>query len=647
MRRLQWHRLGIALSAWPLLEACGDSPFLGLSLGFLLWTTHLGARHVIHRGYVEQVDTVQEKLSDSYHELDRTREKMVHTQQELQSTSQERKLLQEFSRSLGVNPDLEKAIQTLLSLARKVGRADTVALFSQEEEGFFLSHCPGRPAEVERARLTGAREALAEEVHRLGEPAALAPHHQQRVFPRDQSALALPVGGRAVLYLGRGTPAPFSEGERDLLALLASHAELGLESGRRYQREREALDLFAAANDDLTSWARRLTQLTQCSIRISNTVESQAVWSELSHSAETLIPHQAGAAVVLGSQGWRLEHSWPGSDWSNSATLALAQSTVENQRPIIIDDFDLSKFKEPYPGCKSLLAAPLLSPTRVWGVLMLASEQGFESQHFDLLGLLCSQGAVALDKAQHILEVVRAREQLEESQQQLVQSGKMAAVGQLAAGVAHELNSPLGAIQLAVSSARTQLEKKKPENIARKLDRAEKAADKARDIIEKLLVFSRKSDHRDELVEARVVCADTLDLLESQFKKQQIDLSAELADCRPFLGNRNQVQQVLVNLLINARDAVLAKAQGAKQIQILCREQGQRVQFGVRDTGVGIAAQDLERIFEPFYTTKEIGKGTGLGLALSHEIVTELGGEFEVESTPGRGSTFLLSFPIH
>ena len=224
----------------------------------------------------------------------------------------------------------------------------------------------------------------------------------------------------------------------------------------------------------------------------------------------------------------------------------------------------------------------------------------------------------------------------------LLQTEKMAAVGQLAGGIAHEINNPLGAIlafaQLALRDVEAETE------TWDFLKEIEEGALRCRDIVQNLLTFSRPS-RGDDIGEMDIngVIDRACVLLGHEFTDPRWHLELR---CRPGLppvrGNRNRMQQVVVNLLTNAKAAM--PSGGSLTVETAMDDEG-RVVLSVRDTGTGIPDAVLPHIFEPFFTTKDEGEGTGLGLALSYGIVKEHGGSIEVDTEPGAGTTFRVVLP--
>ena len=227
-------------------------------------------------------------------------------------------------------------------------------------------------------------------------------------------------------------------------------------------------------------------------------------------------------------------------------------------------------------------------------------------------------------------------------QRVLLQTEKMAAVGQLAGGIAHEINNPLGAI---LAFAQLALRDVDPESeTCEFLQEIEEGALRCRDIVQNLLTFSRPSRPDDVTqMDLNGVVDRAAALLAHEFADARWHLVLHCAPgLPPAWGNRNRMQQVVMNLLTNAKAAT--PAGGAVTIETSLDDAG-RLAITVSDTGTGIADEVLPHIFEPFFTTKDEGKGTGLGLALSYGIVKEHGGTIEVDTAPGAGTTFRVVLP--
>jgi PAS domain S-box-containing protein len=236
-----------------------------------------------------------------------------------------------------------------------------------------------------------------------------------------------------------------------------------------------------------------------------------------------------------------------------------------------------------------------------------------------------------------IVEDVTARVQLEE---QLRLSEKMASIGLLAAGVAHEVNTPLTGIS---SFTQMLLEGADPQDPrTRLLEKIERQTFRAAKIVNGLLTLSRPTSSDRSSFDVNVVIADVLSLLEHQFETHRIRLRRDLSESPVVvLSLEHKLQQVFLNLFLNARDAM---PKGG-WLSITTRTDGNRAIVEVSDTGSGIPSEYLARIYDPFFTTKAIGQGTGLGLSITYGIVREHEGTIECESGMGQGTRFILSFP--
>jgi two-component system, NtrC family, sensor kinase len=237
-----------------------------------------------------------------------------------------------------------------------------------------------------------------------------------------------------------------------------------------------------------------------------------------------------------------------------------------------------------------------------------------------------------------VVEDISARVQLEE---QLQISEKMASIGLLAAGVAHEVNTPLTGISSFVQMLMQGTEPDDPRTQV--LEKIERQTFRAAKIVNGLLNLARPAQVDTGPVDVNAVINDVLSLLEHQLKTGRIQVRKELAAVPPVvLGIEYKMQQVFLNLFLNARDAM---PKGG-WLTIVTRASGDSATIEVGDTGSGIPPDQLSRIYDPFFTTKDIGKGTGLGLSITYGIVQEHGGSITCESAPGQGTRFLLSLPL-
>jgi C4-dicarboxylate-specific signal transduction histidine kinase len=244
-------------------------------------------------------------------------------------------------------------------------------------------------------------------------------------------------------------------------------------------------------------------------------------------------------------------------------------------------------------------------------------------------------------------EMERREHELRDKQEQLVQAGKLATLGELTTGVAHELNNPLNNIGLYVGNVidRIRLGADDAEPLVSDLEKAMEQVRKATEIISHLRTFGRAARVSIEQVDVDDVIERSLLLVHEQLRLRGIEVELELCpDELLVVANPIQLEQVFINLLTNARDA-LADSQ-RKTIRIASSRDGEKIRIAFSDTGPGIPLELQQRIFDPFFTTKEVGTGTGLGLSITYSILKEYGGEISVDSRPGKGATFLVELPF-
>ena len=244
-------------------------------------------------------------------------------------------------------------------------------------------------------------------------------------------------------------------------------------------------------------------------------------------------------------------------------------------------------------------------------------------------------------------EMQRRERELRDKQEQLVQAGKLATLGELTTGVAHELNNPLNNTGLFVGNAVDLIELGVADRaqVVRELRRALQQIQKATEIISHLRTFGRAAPVSREPVGLGQVIEGALSLMQEQLRLREIDVTVDLGPEEPVVvGNPIQLEQAFINLFTNARDAVADSPR--KAIRISGSVDAAAVEVTVADTGTGIPPGLERRIFDPFFTTKEVGKGTGLGLSITYGIIKEHGGTIAVVSPPGEGATFVLRLPL-
>jgi two-component system NtrC family sensor kinase len=288
-------------------------------------------------------------------------------------------------------------------------------------------------------------------------------------------------------------------------------------------------------------------------------------------------------------------------------------------------------------GIQMILDVPLILRTDMLGIIRIyfSEPREFLDEELSFVGAVAETCACAIDKATMI------EEQKSQYDQLALHTEKLSALGRMAAGIAHEINNPLAGILLFSSRIRKKVTEEGP--IKEGLDVIIQETQRCKGIIQDLLEFSR--DKEPEKAEANIndIIEKALGILENEFRIHHISVERDLSGEMPsILLDVNLIQQVFVNLLINAVEAI--QENGVITIQSYVNSNGESVGVGVADTGSGIQPDDMAKIFEPFFSSKK--NGTGLGLAVSYGIVQKHRGNIQVSSQLGEGSRFTVEIPI-
>ena len=270
--------------------------------------------------------------------------------------------------------------------------------------------------------------------------------------------------------------------------------------------------------------------------------------------------------------------------------------------------------------------------------------------HLSMLAIL----VVSFITTKHMIKVIRKRdEEAEDLNQQLMQASKLASLGELAAGVAHEINNPLAIIltesQLVrdVTGDYPDLNSEFKGELSDSLSQIEDQVQRCNQITHNLLRFSRRSQAVPGLVDVNACLEEVVALLEKRGKTSGVEFVVELEkDLPQLLSHPSQLQQVFLNLIANAIDAHDGKPRGTIRVRTRINDEKQGAEVIIADTGSGIPREIIEKVFDPFFTTKPVGKGTGLGLSISYKIIKDLGGTIAVQSEVGKGTEFNIFLPF-
>ena len=290
--------------------------------------------------------------------------------------------------------------------------------------------------------------------------------------------------------------------------------------------------------------------------------------------------------------------------------------------------------KEPWPDCPHRRALKIRHPTR----------QEFVNPHLGIyIEAVCSpifndRGEVTATV--HVVRDITERKKMEE---QLVVTDRLASIGELASGVAHELNNPLTGI---IGFSELLLDEDIPDNVRKDLRVIQMEAQRSAGIVRNLLTFAQKHAPSKEPVDINCTIQKALELRAYELKVNNIQVNTYLASDLPkIMADGFQLEQVFINIIINAEHFMI-EAHGRGTLTITTERVRDIIRASFADDGPGIAKKNLGHLFDPFFTTKEVGKGTGLGLSISYGIITEHSGRIYAESELGKGATFVVELPI-
>jgi PAS domain S-box-containing protein len=334
----------------------------------------------------------------------------------------------------------------------------------------------------------------------------------------------------------------------------------------------------------------------------------------------------------------------------------IGQAVVTGKEVVFSDpDEVLNQFREDVrnSGIKSGAYIPLLSKQNVLGVIAVTSQTShvFTPRQVKFLTVVGEEVGIAVENALLYEQTLHAYEELKSTQEQLIQTEKLASLGKMSSIFAHEINNPIAAILTYVklvtkilNKSDTSIEKRRPD-IIRYLETAQHEATRCGEIIKNLLTFARQSSPRIEGNSIEQIIQRTLPLISHELKLKGIGLVVDIAPGLPLVKcDFRQIQQALLNIMLNGSEAM--ETGGTLTVAVRHSSSTGMVEIRVSDTGHGISQDHLNRIFEPFFTTKDEGKGVGLGLAVVYGIITLHKGTIEVQSTKGKGTVFLIQLPI-
>jgi two-component system, NtrC family, sensor kinase len=511
--------------------------------------------------------------------------------------------LQDFGRTLAQTTALPQLLDSLVRRLADMLSVHKVAIFIEEPlavSGFRLAHSSGieseipLPADIKRSlRMYSIGRGFITAADLLG-----GRGETDESITHDELAYYVPCVVRdrmvALIGVGRTTAgAMLTSEDTELLRALSGYVAVAIDNALLYRSEMEKAEELAR----LKEFSENIIESVNVGILAVDFDGHVTTWNsaleEITGIARERALRRSVADILEGDLIETIQAAVGDDGWTVRETRHIYKynTTTEDGRPLTLN----------------ISIAP------------------FEAAHGVVTGALI------------VLENVTERAQLEE---QLVQREKLSSIGLLAAGVAHEVNTPLAGISSYTQMLLQQITEADPKR--KLLEKIHMQTLRASGIVNNLLNFSRTGDAQFREVEINRVLDDTLQLLEPQLRNARLEIVRHYGEDLPAAyGNASKLQQVFMNLALNARDAM---PQGGR-LTITTRVVDTSLVVDFRDSGVGIAPEHIARIYDPFFTTKEVGQGTGLGLALSYGIIQEHGGRIFVESRPGEGAHFTIKLP--
>jgi two-component system NtrC family sensor kinase len=401
---------------------------------------------------------------------------------------------------------------------------------------------------------------------------------------------------------------------------------------------------------------QELAALIEINRVVTSSLDMDEVLEATIKGIREILQVEAGSLVLVDEEADRLVvHTTFGPErgWGSGRTIEPGQGivgyVVQAGQPKLVNNVELEPLflieadEEPGLAAREILCVPLIVRGRVIGAIEVINKLDgiFTSQDRELLEAMAASVAVAVENAGLYSELADFAEELERSQAQLVQAEKMAAIGRLAASIAHEINNPLQAIHNTLHlSLHENVEADKRLQYTKL---AQTEAQRLIEIVQRMLDFYRPSRGGAQPTDVNSIVENVLALAQKRLEHGGVRVHTRLSpDLPPVPIVADQITQVSLNVIINAIEAM--PSGGDLDLETALSEDGRWALIRFRDTGAGMSPEQVANLFEPFYTTK--ADGTGLGLAISYGIVERHGGEIEVASQPGQGTTFIVKLPM-
>ncbi|MBI5204473.1 MAG: HAMP domain-containing protein [Nitrospirae bacterium] len=414
-------------------------------------------------------------------------------------------------------------------------------------------------------------------------------------------------------------------------------------------------DMSITLNDNNKQFIQHLVRLSglyRITLSFHAITNIEDIYKEVSYGIAELVEIEQCGVILLDKDKDLFIHRFPafGLNQEQIANIRISKENFidiyrsSNRRPLTLNDNTSAlPFGEidKNLNVKNLMLIWIRQKGELLGAIRAANKKSgdFSEEDSRILGILANNVSVALENAKLYENLRKQMAELKEAQEQLVQAAKLAAIGELASNIAHEINNPLTSI---LGYSELIKEETDINNIMRDIEVIEKESLRARDIVHQLLEFSRKRPLEIKEIQINDIMSEVLALAAVPLKDSNIKLSKFYGDIPLIEGDANQLKQVFLNVINNA---IFAMQGGGSLGVTTAMMANDNVHIEIHDTGKGIPKEILQRIFEPFFTTKQ-EKGTGLGLSVSYKIIQSHNGRIDVESEEGRGTKFTIVLPV-
>ncbi len=408
-------------------------------------------------------------------------------------------------------------------------------------------------------------------------------------------------------------------------------------------------------NEKIIRHMDRLAGLYKVTLPLHSVSSTDEIFREVSISVANLLDVEQCGLMLLDDTGALVTHRLPAFGLSDEEVQRISISKEDilklyfanNRRPLIINDAKgdpvlSGLFGSGSTTARSILLGWIRLQGELAGMIRLANKRdgNFSEESARLVGIISNNVSVAIENAKLYQDLRAQMQELRETQEQLVQAAKLAAIGELASNVAHEINNPLTSIMGYAELIREETDLP---SIMRDIDIISKESLRARNIVQQLLEFARKRPLELREIEPNELLRETVELVRVQLKNARIKIVEEYGALPSIMGDANQLKQVFLNIINNA---VHSMSDTGGVLTITTTGTENHVQIAIRDNGHGIPPEILPKIFEPFFTTKR-DKGTGLGLSITYKIIQSHNGRIDIKSEVGSGTTFTLALPLY